>query len=103
MFFTLQGEGAGLLNVNEALDRLKQHGITDSEQMIRRWLREGRIQGQRSKNRKEGWRIPAEELNRFIEKNKPDVKYEREIKQLKARVTVLEAENRELRRKLNEK
>ena len=44
-------------NVNEALEVLKSYDITSSKQMITRWLREGKIVGEVSVNRKEGWRI----------------------------------------------
>jgi len=89
-----------MLTVLQALEILKKYNITDSEQMIRRWLREGRIKGQRSENRKEGWQIPSVELNRFIENINPAVKYQKEIEVLKARVVQLEAENSKLRNQL---
>jgi len=90
-----------MLTVDEALDKLKQHGITDSGQMVRRWLREGKLKGTRSEYRKEGWRIPTQELDRFIEEKYPAAKYQREIEQLKARVAELETKNQKLRGQLN--
>ena len=80
---------------------MQQHGITDSEQMIRRWLSDGRIKGQRSTYRKEGWKITKAELYRFIEEVKPAICHEREIQKLKKWVAQLEMENKELQEQLN--
>jgi hypothetical protein len=44
-------------DVSSTLDMLKQYYITGSKQMITRWIREGKIKGTRSENRKEGWVI----------------------------------------------
>ena len=52
-------------NVNEALEVLKSYDITSSKQMITRWLREGKLVGEVSVNRKEGWRIHEKDLEDF--------------------------------------
>jgi hypothetical protein len=59
------------LTVQEALELLKKEGITESDQVVRRWLREGKLKGVRSTNRKEGWRVDLEHLKKFISERKP--------------------------------
>ncbi|KAB7704906.1 hypothetical protein F9802_15180 [Bacillus aerolatus] len=58
-------------NVHEALAILKKYYITDSQQMVTRWIRQGRIQGVRSDYRKEGYLISEESLFDFIEEERP--------------------------------
>ena len=60
-----------MLNVDEALCILKNYFITDSRQMVVRWIREEKIVGERTENRKEGYRISEENLNEFIESMRP--------------------------------
>ncbi|HDR4562014.1 hypothetical protein FO499_12880 [Bacillus anthracis] len=60
-----------MLNVDEALCILQNYFITDSRQMVVRWIREGKIVGERTENRKEGYRISEENLNEFIESMRP--------------------------------
>lgn len=63
-----------MYTVIEALQELQAKGITDSIQMVRRWLREGVIQGERSGDRKTGWQIHPDELARFIAARHPGEK-----------------------------
>ncbi|ACK90794.1 conserved hypothetical protein [Bacillus cereus AH820] len=85
-------------NVNEALEVLKSYDITSSKQMITRWLREGKILGEVSVNRKEGWRIHENDLEDFIEKMRPGLKklffyneeLRNELQQLKSKMNKLE-------------
>ncbi|MGM9986445.1 MAG: hypothetical protein ACI35O_04365 [Bacillaceae bacterium] len=58
---------ATILNTHEALKILNEHYITDSLQMVVRWIGEGRILAERSDYRKGGWRIKADDLYDFIE------------------------------------
>lgn len=58
-------------NVHEALYILKNYYVTDSMQMVTRWIREGKIKAIRSENRKDGWRIAHDDLFDFIEEDKP--------------------------------
>jgi predicted site-specific integrase-resolvase len=105
-----------LLTVKEAICLLYEYRIDHSEQMLRRWLRQGKIKGFRSTNRKEGWRIPAAEVWQIIEDQQwVGTAYEREIDDqtridrlleevmdLKKQIEELENENMELREKLGE-
>lgn len=75
-------------NVHEVLAILQKYYITDSQQMVARWIREGKIQGIRSDNRKEGYRVSEDELFEFIEEQRPGLPsimqvYESYVKQLK--------------------
>ncbi|HWL23483.1 MAG TPA: hypothetical protein VNR38_07005 [Ureibacillus sp.] len=75
-------------NVHEVLAILQKYYITDSQQMVARWIREGKIQGIRSENRKEGYRVSEDELFEFIEEQRPGLPsiievYESYVKQLK--------------------
>ncbi len=56
----------GFMTVDQALEKLKEAGVTDSIQTVRRWLREGKIKAHRSEYRKAGFLVDAEDLNRFI-------------------------------------
>ncbi len=58
-------------NVHEAVKLLDKYYITDSIQMVTRWLRERKIAGVPSSNRKNGWIITEEELFAFIEEKRP--------------------------------
>jgi DNA adenine methylase len=60
-----------MLTVQQALDRLKSAGITDSAQILRRWLRNGVIKGIPAESKRTGWHISEEEINRFIRERNP--------------------------------
>lgn len=59
-----------MYSVEQALEVLKKENITNSVQMLRRWLRDDKIDGAIQKSRKTGWEIPVESLNQFIELKK---------------------------------
>jgi hypothetical protein len=60
------------LNIHEALKILKRHYITDNVQMVSRYIREGRLYGERT-TRKDGWRIKEFDLYQFIDEEKPGI------------------------------
>lgn len=82
--------------------------------MLRRLLRQGRLKGTRSENRKEGWKICLRDLLQFIESlqwegtayeegidDKTKIKrLLEEITELKLQIEVLEKKNEELNAKL---
>ncbi|HDR6269969.1 TPA: helix-turn-helix domain-containing protein [Bacillus cereus] len=82
-------------NVNEALEVLEIYDITSSKQMVTRWLREGKIVGEVSANRKEGWRIHEKDLEDFIERMKPG------LRKLFFRNEELQSELHDLREKVS--
>lgn len=74
-------------NVHEVLAILQKYYITDSLQMVTRWIREGKIQGIRSENRREGYRVSEDDLLDYIEELRPGLPaimeiYEEYIKKL---------------------
>jgi predicted site-specific integrase-resolvase len=105
-----------MLTVKEAIGLLSEYRIDNSEQMVRRWLRQGKIKGFRSTNRKQGWRIPSSEVWQIIEdKRWEGTAYEREfddktrvdrlleeVMELRKQIEELQNENMELREKLGE-
>jgi excisionase family DNA binding protein len=58
------GVAGRMLTVREVATRLQVH-----EESVRRWLREGQIRGVPLGGRA-GWRIPEEELGRFLEERR---------------------------------
>ena len=76
--------------------------------MVARWIREGKIHGIRSENRKEGYRVSEDELFEFIEEQRPGLSsifqvYESYVKQLKPELqeeNITETENDVLRERV---
>lgn len=103
-----------MLSVQEASSLLHDARVEHSEQMIRRWLRQGKLQGVRSANRKEGWRIPVSEIDHMIQspqwigtpyedgidENTTILRFQKQIEELETYVRELSSENQALRRKL---
>jgi small-conductance mechanosensitive channel len=58
-------------NVHEVLKILQQYYITDSIQMVTRWIRDRKILAERSENKKDGWKIYECDLFEFIEDKRP--------------------------------
>ncbi|EAD5934775.1 DNA-binding protein, partial [Listeria monocytogenes] len=44
-------------SVNETFDVLKANKITSNIESVRRWLRQGEIEGVAPTSRKEGWKV----------------------------------------------
>lgn len=88
-----------MLTQSEALKRLKEAGVTNSIQVLRKWVREGKIKAQKTEFRKEGYRIDESELERFIKEKNP--LYEK-VKRLQEQVKQLQEENHNLKEKLKE-
>lgn len=86
-----------MLTQAEALERLKKVGITDSIQVLRRWVRDGKIKAEKSLNKKEGYRIDLADLERFIEERNPLYK---EVKQLRDEVYLLKSKIDELKKEV---
>jgi hypothetical protein len=58
-------------NVHEVLAILREYYITNSQQMVTRWIRQGKLNGVRSANRKDGYLVSEEDLFEFIEEQCP--------------------------------
>lgn len=61
-----------LYNVNETFDVLKAYKLTSNIESVRRWLRQGEIEGIAPTSRKDGWKVTHEALERFIADRLPD-------------------------------
>lgn len=53
------------MNINEAMGLLEENSITSSKQMLRRWIRQGKIKAS-IQSKKEGYQIDAASLESFI-------------------------------------
>lgn len=62
-----------MYSVDEAFDLLSVYKITTNKESIRRWLRQGVIKAPAPSSRKEGWQIPKEALDDFLQQRLPDV------------------------------
>lgn len=89
-----------MLTVSEALERLKATGITDSIQVLRKWIRDGEITAipPEQGRRKEGYRIEAEELERFISQRNPLYP---EVQRLRQENDQLKAELEQLKQQIS--
>lgn len=58
-------------NVHEVLAILKEYYITDSQLMVTRWIRQGKLYAVRSANRKDVYLVSEEDLFDFIEELRP--------------------------------
>ncbi|KON83485.1 hypothetical protein AF332_27380 [Sporosarcina globispora] len=61
-----------MYNVDEAFEMLKTYKITTHKESVRRWLRQGIIKGIAPSSRKDGWQIPKEALENFIQQRLPE-------------------------------
>ncbi|WP_332698902.1 helix-turn-helix domain-containing protein [Halalkalibacter lacteus] len=61
-----------MYSVDEAFELLKQYKITTHKESVRRWLRQGVIKAKAPISRKEGWQIPKEALDAFVQERLPD-------------------------------
>ncbi|WP_345243222.1 hypothetical protein [Pontibacillus salipaludis] len=62
-----------ILNIHEAVNILNKHYVTDSAQMVSRWIREEKLPADRSDNRKIGWQILEDDLYDFISERNPGI------------------------------
>lgn len=56
-------------NVHEALHILRKHYVTNSLQMVTRYIREGKLEAERTENRKVGFKIKESDLYDFIDRH----------------------------------
>ncbi|MER2192995.1 MAG: hypothetical protein ABS951_18765 [Solibacillus sp.] len=57
--------------VYETFDVLKTYKITSNIESVRRWLRQGEMEGIAPTSRKDGWKVTQEALNRFLAERLP--------------------------------
>lgn len=61
-----------MYTVDEAFQILKDLKITSNKESVRRWLRQGVIEGISPISKKDGWKIPKEALDEFLKERLPD-------------------------------
>jgi hypothetical protein len=61
------------LTSHQVVKILKEHGITDSLQMVVRWIRENKLPGIRTENRKVGYLVLEDDLYEFITEKNPGI------------------------------
>src|SRR3954466_3923115 len=61
-----------MYNVDEVFELLKTYKITTHKESVRRWLRQGDLKGIAPSSRKEGWQIPKESLDNFLQQRLPE-------------------------------
>ncbi len=85
-----------MLNVNEAVEQLKDAGIIASDKEVIRWIEEGKIKADRNLRRKIAYKIRLKDLNDFIIRKQSEehkLQFEsilREVKNLKGQIEILQ-------------
>ncbi|PWK16045.1 helix-turn-helix domain-containing protein [Tumebacillus permanentifrigoris] len=86
--------------VEQAFEILKKHGITESIQTVRRWLREGTLIGQSpGDHRQIGWKVNHDDLMAFIATRQPVSAFADIVEGITAELGALRNENNALRTK----
>lgn len=63
-----------MLTVSQAMEKFKQAKVPQNEELLRRWLRKGKIKGAViNSKKKEGWLIPEDSIKSLIEEKKKKV------------------------------
>ncbi len=109
-----------MLNVKEVTEQLRAEGITDSEQVVIRWILDGKIKARRTKHLNLEYSITPVDLASFILEKKiekktkqygedfhhwektflENQKFKEVIEQLKTSIRIEQAKNRSLKRML---
>ena len=56
-----------MLTVSQAMEKFKQAKVPQNKELLRRWLRKGKIEGAVIQSKKEGWLIPELSIQKLIE------------------------------------
>ena len=59
-----------MLTVSQAMEKFKQAKVPQNEEVLRRWLRKGKIEGAVIHSKKEGWLIPEDSIKALIDEKK---------------------------------
>jgi hypothetical protein len=109
-----------MLNVKEVTEQLRAEGITDSEQVVIRWILDGKLKARRTKHLNLEYSVTPVDLASFILEKKienktkqfgvdfhqwektfrDNKKLKEEIEQLKTTIRIEQAKNRSLKRML---
>ena len=63
-----------MFTVSQAMEKFKQAKVPQNEELLRRWLRKGKIEGAVIHSKREGWLIPEDSIKMLIEENKVKLK-----------------------------
>ncbi|CAI3471487.1 hypothetical protein CIRMBP1273_02314 [Enterococcus cecorum] len=66
-----------MLTVSQAMEKFKQAEVPQNEEVLRRWLRKGKIECAVIHSKKEGWLIPEDSIKVLIEEKKKKVQVKR--------------------------
>ena len=66
-----------LYTVNEAFEVLKEHEVITNIEVLRRWLRQGKIEGIAPTTRKKGWMITQDAIDKCLVDYMPAAAYEK--------------------------
>ena len=66
-----------LYTVNEAFEVLKEHEVITNIEVLRRWLRQGKIEGIAPTTRKKGWMITQAVIDKCLADRMPAAAYEK--------------------------
>lgn len=55
-----------MISVKQAVTQLKQAKIISNDEVFRRWLRDGKVEGAFIESKKQGWQIPEESVLAII-------------------------------------
>ena len=66
-----------LYTVNEAFEVLKEHEVITNIEVLRRWLRQGKIEGIAPTTRKKGWMITQAGIDKCLADHMPATVYEK--------------------------
>ncbi|MFB5432759.1 hypothetical protein ACE4ZH_17645 [Enterococcus casseliflavus] len=58
-----------MISVKQAVTQLKQAKIISNEEVFRRWLREGKVEGAFIESKRQGWQIPEDTILDIIATN----------------------------------
>lgn len=67
------------LTVKEIAEKLGQNGITSNQEVIRRWIRQGKFESSIKLSNRQGWLVDSAEIERLIADNQQDQQAKREL------------------------
>lgn len=69
------------LNVKEIAEKLGNNGITSNQEVIRRWIRQGKFESSIKLSNKQGWLVDSAEIERLIDDQQQDQQSKKALEQ----------------------
>lgn len=69
------------LTVKEIAEKLGQNGITSNQEVIRRWIRQGKFESSIKLSNKQGWLVDSQEIERLIKDQQQDQQSKNKLEQ----------------------